>query len=84
VGAECRFSEYPSRWYISAVFNLGYTYPRGCAKTSCGESKIEIKEYYIVINTEKSGPDLGLTTGDPGLNYTPTTPTKEVEYYWYI
>jgi hypothetical protein len=46
----------------TVVLNLGY------AKTSFGVCKIEKKEvYYLVINTEQSGPDLGLATGDPDV-----------------
>jgi hypothetical protein len=44
----------------------------GNAKTSYGMRKIEKKTHYFVINTEKSGPDVGLDTGDQNLNYTPT------------
>jgi hypothetical protein len=40
------------------AFNLGY------ARTSYGVCKIEKK---IVINNEKSGPELGLATGDPAV-----------------
>jgi hypothetical protein len=42
------------------IFDLGY------AKTSYGVCKI-VEKCYFVINTEKSGSDLGLATGDPDL-----------------
>jgi hypothetical protein len=52
------------------IANLGLGYPRGyrkcilrVRKTSYRVCKIE-KKYYLVVNTEKSRPDLGLMTGD--------------------
>jgi hypothetical protein len=43
------------------VLNLGYAYPYVREYVKLGE------KYYLVINTEKSGPDLGLATGDPDV-----------------
>jgi hypothetical protein len=55
----------PYPLYRTVVLHLGYAYPRGYAKTSYRVCKIEKKN--DVINTEKSGPDLEMATGDPDV-----------------
>jgi hypothetical protein len=45
------------RYSIAVAFNLEYAYPRGCAKTSSGVSKIDyiyIYTHYFVINIESN------------------------------
>jgi hypothetical protein len=55
---------------------------------------VRLKRNYFVINTEWSGPDLGIATRDPDVktittlggtklkrNYIWALPTKEVEYH---
>jgi hypothetical protein len=41
-----------SRVFETVVFNLGFAYSRGYAKTSYGLCKIEKNKYYLRINTE--------------------------------